>query len=63
MIDLQNQIFEDIQKNSADIGNKMIIEMDKDIFGLYTWFVWEFYGFWSNVGSGITPIVQIKTSE
>lgn len=29
-------MFEDIQKNSAVIGNNMKIDIDKDIFGFYT---------------------------
>ena len=36
MIDLQNQIFENIQKKTNNIGYGMEIHIDKDVFGLYT---------------------------
>ena len=36
MIDLQNQIFENIQKKPASIGYGMELSIDKDVFNLYS---------------------------
>ena len=36
MIDLQNQIFENIPRNTSNLAHHLEIHVDKDVFGLYT---------------------------